>query len=73
VKHHPAVLSAAAAGLDFLGGQLDEPANVAADGDSDIGDRAAAARTVVLTAREDLEIARQVRSLLNPAATGASR
>jgi acetate kinase len=69
-EHHPAVRSAAAAGLDFLGVQLDEPANAAADGDADIGDRATATRAVVVAAREDLEIARQVRALLNPATTG---
>jgi acetate kinase len=69
-EHHPAVRSAAAVGLDFLGIQLDEPANAAASGDTDIGDRAATTRTVVVAAREDLEIARQVRALLNPATTG---
>jgi len=63
-EHQPAVRSAAAAGLDFLGIKLDEPANAAAEGDADIGDRAAACRTVVVTAREDLEIARQVRAVL---------
>jgi acetate kinase len=70
-EHQPAVRSAAAAGLDFLGVQLDEPANAAATADADIGDRAAATRTVVVTAREDLEIARQVRALLTPATTEA--
>jgi acetate kinase len=64
-EHHPAVRSAAATGLDFLGVQLDEPANAAAAADADIGDRGAASRTVVVTAREDLEIARQVRALLS--------
>ena len=69
-EHDPAVRSAAAAGLDFLGVQLDELGNAAAITDADIGDPAAVARTVVVTAREDLEIARQVRTLLRTSATG---
>jgi len=64
-EHDPAVRSAAATGLDFLGVRLDETANAAATGDADIGDREAATRTVVVTAREDLEIVRQVRGLLS--------
>ncbi|HKA69896.1 MAG TPA: acetate/propionate family kinase [Actinomycetes bacterium] len=63
-EHQPAVRSAAAAGLDFLGVQLNEHANAAATADADIGDRVAATRAVVVTAREDLEITRQVRATL---------
>jgi len=40
------------------------PCNEAATGDADISADGAQARTVVVTAREDLEIARQVRSTL---------
>jgi len=60
----------AAGGLAFLGVALDASANeravVDADGRSEveIGERAATVRTLVLHAREDLEIARQVRELL---------
>ena len=69
-EHDPAVRSAAAAGLGFLGVQVDELANAAAAEDADIGDRAAATRTVVVTAREDLEISQQVRALLGTSDAG---
>jgi acetate kinase len=58
------VRAAAAAGLRFLGVALDDPANAAADGDTDIGEPRAAVRTLVIRAREDLEIAGQVRAVL---------
>jgi acetate kinase len=60
----PEVRRRAATGLAFLGVALDDAANAAADGDRDIGARGAGARTLVIAAREDLEIARQVRALL---------
>lgn len=53
----------AADGLGFPGVQLDVDRNAAARGDADIGAAAAPAATVVVTAREDREIARQVRAL----------
>ncbi|HWI04754.1 MAG TPA: hypothetical protein VNT52_13165, partial [Acidimicrobiales bacterium] len=62
-EHQPAVRAAAAGGLGFLGVALDEARNDATAGDGEIG-AGAAVRTVVVTAREDLEIARQVRALL---------
>jgi acetate kinase len=54
-----------ASGLAFLGVQLDEAGNAAATGgvDLDISDERAAVRSIVVRAREDVEIARQVRSL----------
>jgi acetate kinase len=58
------VRAAAAAGLGFLGIALDPERNAAARGDADISAPAAAARTLVVEAREDLEIARQVRTVL---------
>jgi acetate kinase len=58
------VRALAAAGLRFLGVELDEAANARVDGDAEIGAPGAAARALVVTAREDLEIARQVRALL---------
>ena len=60
----PEVRSRAAAGLDFLGVALDESANAAASGDAEVGAPGAAARTLVVESREDLEIARGVRSVL---------
>jgi acetate kinase len=63
-EHAPAIRERAAAGLGFLGVALDADANAAAAGDAEIGAPGAAVRTLVVTAREDLEVARQVRSLL---------
>jgi acetate kinase len=54
----------AARGLEFLGVRLDPRANRAGGADREIGVRGAAVRTLVIHAREDLEIARQVRRLL---------
>jgi acetate kinase len=54
----------AAAGLAFLGVELDADANARATADAEIGAAGAAARGLVVTAREDLEVARQVRALL---------
>jgi acetate kinase len=59
-----AIRAGAAAGLGFLGVGLDEARNAAAEGDTDIGASGAAVRTFVITAREDLEIAAEVRRLL---------
>jgi len=58
------VRSLAAEGLAFLGVALDDARNRAADGDAEIGAPGAAAHTFVVGAREDREIARQVRELL---------
>ena len=60
----PEVRAHACAGLGFLGVELDEPANAAATGDAEIGAPGASVRTLVVTAREDLEIARQLRAAL---------
>jgi len=58
------VRAAAAAGLGFLGVTLDEARNAAAVADADIGAAQSAVRVLALEAREDAEIARQVRTLL---------
>jgi acetate kinase len=58
------VRAAAASGLGFLGVGVDGARNAAPDGDADVSADGAAARTLVIPAREDLEIARQVRALL---------
>jgi acetate kinase len=63
-EHAPEVRAAAADGLGFLGVALDADANARATADAEIGVAGAAARTLVVTAREDLEVARQVRALL---------
>jgi acetate kinase len=62
-EHAPAVRAAAADGLGFLGVALDRARNDAATADAEIGAPDAAVRTFVVTAREDLEMARQVRAL----------
>lgn len=59
-----AVRAAAAEGLAFLGVAVDAARNARARPDAEIGADGAAVRTLVLAAREDLEIARQVRALL---------
>ena len=64
-EHHPAVREETAAGLGFLGVRVDPGRNADARGDADITAGGAHARTFVVTAREDLEIARQVRALLS--------
>ncbi len=63
-EHQPPVRAAAAAGLGFLGVRLDEHANRAASGDADITAAGAPVATLVVTAREDREIARQTRAEL---------
>lgn len=59
------VRARAAEGLAFLGVTLDRQANEAASGDTDVGAPGARVRTLVIEAREDLEVARQVRTLLS--------
>lgn len=63
-EHAPAVRAAAAAGLGFLGVAIDPAANASARADADISAAGAGARTIVVTAREDLAIARAVTGLL---------
>jgi acetate kinase len=58
------VRAAAAAGLGFLGVMLDETLNACAPAGTEIGGPASTVRVFVIEAREDAEIARQVRDLL---------
>lgn len=58
------VRAAAAAGLRFLGVAVDPELNRSATRDADIGTSGAAVRTLVVRAREDLEVARQTREVL---------
>src|SRR5262249_1623486 len=57
-EHQPEVRAEAAAGLGFLGIAVDEGRNVTAQPDCDISAPGAAVRTLVIAAREDIEIAR---------------
>jgi acetate kinase len=64
-EHSPDVRAEAVAGLTFLGLAADPASNAATAGDVDITAPGATARTVVVTAREDVEIADQVRARLS--------
>jgi acetate kinase len=55
---------AAAAGLGFLGVAVDEAGNAGARPDAEVSRPGAAVRVLVIEAREDLEVARQVREVL---------
>ena len=63
-EHAPVVRARCAAGLGFLGVAVDEAANRTATEDADVTAGGAAVTTLVLTAREDLEIAEGVRTVL---------
>jgi acetate kinase len=65
-ENAPAIRARALDGLAFLGVAIDAGANEHGSGDRDIGADGATVRTLVVTAREDLEIACQVRSVLGP-------
>ncbi len=56
----------AAAGAGFLGVELDEALNAAAEPDADVSATGAAVRTFVIRAREDIQIAHDVRRALAP-------
>jgi acetate kinase len=60
-EHDPLIRAGAAAGLGFLGVAVDPQRNEDATGDVDISASGAAVRTLRITAREDIEIARQAR------------
>jgi acetate kinase len=63
-EHAPAIRQLAADGLTFLGVAVDATRNATTGADREIGRAGASVRTFVVEAREDLEIAAQVRSLL---------
>jgi acetate kinase len=72
-EHQPPVRAEAADGLGFLGVAVDSGRNAAAQPDCDISAAGAPVRTLVIAAREDIEIARQARAVLAEAgATPAS-
>ena len=63
-EHQPPVRAEAADGLGFLGVAVDPGRNAAAQPDCDISAPGAPVRTLVIAAREDIEIARQARAVL---------
>jgi len=64
-EHQAQTRAEAAGGLGFLGVAVDEDRNAAARPDCDISAPRAAVRTLVIAAREDIEIARQTRAALD--------
>jgi acetate kinase len=66
-EYHQPIRAAAAGGLGFLGVALDPARNDGATSDAEISAPQAAVRSFVITAREDIEIARQARSVLESA------
>jgi acetate kinase len=60
----PTIRERAGRDFRFLGVRVDPGLNADADGDREIGDPDAPVRTFVISAREDLQMAREVRSLL---------
>jgi len=62
----------AAAGLRFLGIEIDADGNEGGAGDREIGAPGAAVRSLVVAAREDLEIAHEVRQVLADSAVAAA-
>jgi acetate kinase len=63
-EHSVEIRARAAAGLAFLGVAVDGARNAQSQADCEIGVQDARVRALVLTAREDIEIARQVRAVL---------
>jgi acetate kinase len=63
-ENSSAIRARACEGLAFLGIELDRDKNVAARGDAEIGRDGSGVSTLVVTAREDIEIAAGVRRVL---------
>lgn len=63
-EHQPGLRAAACAGLEWLGVGLDPVANDATTGDGVVSSDDAPATVVVVSAREDLQIAQEVRAVL---------
>ena len=66
-ENSPQVRRMAVDGLQFLGLDVDSALNETGSGDRDVSLAGAAAKTLVVSSREDVEIAREVRRLLDPA------
>jgi acetate kinase len=63
-ENAPAVRERAGRGLAFLGVEVDSDRNERGTGDREIGSEGARVKALVVAAREDLEIAREVRQVL---------
>ena len=71
-EHAAPIRERCAAELGFLGVALDRAADEGATGDREIGADGAQVRTLVIEAREDVEIARGVRQVLAPSPVQAA-
>jgi acetate kinase len=69
-EHAPAVRAAVAGQLSYLGASIDPSLNEGCTGDGAIGRADAGSATLVVTSREDLEIAAQVRGVLKARSGG---
>ena len=69
-EHAPEIRAAAAESLGFLGVTVEADRNAEARADGEIGAFDARVPTVIVTAREDLEMARQVRELAQRSSDG---
>ena len=65
-EHCAEIRARAVAAFAWLGAEVDDDANAAASGDADVSAPGARVRTLVVTAREDLVIARAARALIGP-------
>jgi acetate kinase len=63
-ENAPEVRTAAVAGLSFLGLEIERRLNARVDGDTDISAPGASVPTLVVKAREDVEVAREARRIL---------
>src|SRR6185437_13035682 len=66
-EHAPPVRELAAARLEFLGVVLDPDRNAGGEGDAEIGAAEGRVRTAIVSAREDVLIARETRAVLRAA------
>ena len=64
-ERSPEIREQAASGMRFMGIAISADRNAAAAGDSEVTLEGAIVRTLVIRSREDLEIARQTRSVLD--------
>jgi acetate kinase len=65
-EHSAEIRARAVAAFAWLGAGVDDHANGGATGDADVSASSARVRVVVVTAREDLVIARATRALIEP-------
>lgn len=66
-ENAPLIRQEAGERVSFLGVRIDGTRNQTAKSDSDISSKGALVRTLVVTSREDVEIAREVRQVLDRA------